>query len=134
MAIREMVSLEEARELVLSRVPLLDVEEVGVLNVIGRVAAQDLASDIDIAPFAHSAMDGFALRAEQLADATPEVPVELDVIAEIPAGSNAEEGPAQRWLGRRCRRRGRLRSQLHHERRAACLHREGVRRGRLQAR
>ena len=86
-AIREMISLEDARELVLSRVEALDVEEVGVLDVIGRVAADDLASDIDIAPFAHAAMDGFALRAAQLQGASADDPVELDVIAEVPAGS-----------------------------------------------
>ena len=92
-----MISLEDARELVLSHVELLDVEEVGVLEVIGRVAAEDLASDIDIAPFDHSAMDGFAVRAAQLAGATPDAPVELDVIAEIPAGSfyEGEIGDAQ---------------------------------------
>lgn len=82
-----MISLEDARALVLSRVSALDLEEVGVLEVIGRVAAEDLASDIDISPFAHSAMDGFAVRAEQLAGAAPESPVELDVIAEVPAGT-----------------------------------------------
>ena len=87
-----MISLEDARALVLSRVEALDVEEVSVLDVIGRVAAEDLASDIDIAPFAHSAMDGFALRASQIAAATPEAPVELSVIAEVPAGS-FYEGP-----------------------------------------
>ena len=82
-----MISLEDARALVLSRVEALDVEEVGILDMIGRVAAEDLASDIDIAPFAHSAMDGFALRAAQVAGATAEAPVELDVIAEVPAGA-----------------------------------------------
>jgi len=87
MAIPEMISLENARELVLSRVCTMETEEVGVLEVIGRVAAEDLASDIDIAPFAHSAMDGFALRAAQLENASADAPVELDVIAEVPAGA-----------------------------------------------
>ena len=87
MAVPEMISLEDARSLVLSHVETLDIEEVGVLDVIGRVAAEDLASDIDIAPFAHSAMDGFALRSEQLEGASSDAPVELDVIAEVPAGS-----------------------------------------------
>ena len=82
-----MISLEDARSLVLSKVEQLDVEEVDVLEMIGRVAAEDLASDIDIAPFAHAAMDGFAMRAEQLAHATADSPVELDVVAEVPAGS-----------------------------------------------
>lgn len=86
-AIPEMISLEDARELVLSHVSTLEIEEVSVLDIIGRVSAENLASDIDIAPFAHSAMDGFAMRASQLADASPENPIELDVIAEVPAGS-----------------------------------------------
>ena len=82
----EMISLEEARTLVLSHVRPLPVETVPVLEAVGRVAAADLASDIDIAPFAHSAMDGFAVRASELAEASPESPVELDVIAEVAAG------------------------------------------------
>ena len=92
MGVPEMISLEEARELVLSRVSTLGVEEVGVLEVVGRVAAEDLASDIDIAPFANSAMDGFAVRAAQIAGASEGAPVELDVIAEVPAGSHYD-GP-----------------------------------------
>ena len=82
----EMISLEEARALVLSHVRPLPVETVPVLEAVGRVAATDLASDIDIAPFAHSAMDGFAVRASELAEASTESPVELDVIAEVAAG------------------------------------------------
>ena len=82
----EMISLEEARTLVLSHVRPLPVETVPVLEAVGRVAATDLASDIDIAPFAHSAMDGFAVRASELAEASTESPVELDVIAEVAAG------------------------------------------------
>ena len=82
----EMISLEEARTLVLSHVRPLPVETVPVLEAVGRVAAADLTSDIDIAPFAHSAMDGFAVRASELAEASPESPVELDVIAEVAAG------------------------------------------------
>lgn len=83
---QEMISVEEARSLVLSRVDVLDPEIVPVLDAIGRVAAEDLRSDIDISPFAHSAMDGFAVRASELEGASPDSPVELDVIAEIAAG------------------------------------------------
>lgn len=82
----DMISLEEARALVLAQVAPLDSEVVPLLEVVGRVAAADLASDIDIAPFAHSAMDGFALRAAEIAGATEEAPAQLKVIAEIGAG------------------------------------------------
>ena len=66
----EMISLEEARALVLSHAAPLPVETVPVLEAVGRVAAADLKSDIDISPFAHSAMDGFAVRAAELAEAS----------------------------------------------------------------
>ena len=65
----EMISLEEARALVLSHAAPLPVETVPVLDAVGRVAAADLKSDIDISPFAHSAMDGFAVRAAELVEA-----------------------------------------------------------------
>lgn len=83
----EMISLEQARELVLSHMALMPVERVSVLDAVGRVAAEPLTSDMDVAPFAHSAMDGFALRAAEIADATDDAPVKLEVIAEIGAGS-----------------------------------------------
>ena len=82
----EMISLEEARALVLSKVEPLPEETVPVLKAVGRVAAAPLSSDIDISSFAHSAMDGFALHAADLAAASSEAPVELDVIAEVAAG------------------------------------------------
>ena len=81
-----MISLEEARALVCGAVEPMAVETVGLLEAVGRVAAADLTSDIDVPPFAHSAMDGFALRAAEIEGATKEVPVALRVIAEIGAG------------------------------------------------
>lgn len=89
----EMIPLEEAQELILGVVKTLPVQRVPLLEAVGRVAAQDISSDINVSPFAHSAMDGFALRAEQIAQATAETPVELDVVAEIAAG-DAFEGEA----------------------------------------
>ena len=83
----EMISLEDARSLVLSHMSALPVEEVPLLDALGRVAAADLRCDIDIAPFAHSAMDGYALRAEEIANASDGVPVQLKVIAEVAAGA-----------------------------------------------
>ena len=85
--LREMISLEEAQDLVLSHVGLLTTETVSSLDAVGRVAAEDLFSDMDVSPFAHAAMDGFALRSSDLVAASPEHPAELDVIAEVGAGS-----------------------------------------------
>ena len=85
-----MVSLEEARELVLSKVGELPAERVPLLEAVGRVAADPLVSDIDVAPFAHAAMDGYALRSEQIGAASPQDPVELRVMAEIAAGDSCD--------------------------------------------
>ncbi len=82
----EMISLEEARELVLSHVKPLPIEKVSLLEAVGRVSAKPLTSDIDVSSFAHAAMDGYALRAKEIALATKDAPVELDVIAEVAAG------------------------------------------------
>lgn len=93
----EMIPLEQAQELVLSKMKTLPVQTVPLLEAVGRVAAIDIKSDIDVSPFAHSAMDGFALRSEQIAQAAPDAPVELDVIAEIAAGDtfDGEAGPGE---------------------------------------
>lgn len=93
----EMIPLEQAQELVLSKMKTLPVQTVPLLEAVGRVAARDIKSDIDVSPFAHSAMDGFALRSEQIAQAAPDAPVELDVIAEIAAGDtfSGEAGPGE---------------------------------------
>ena len=87
----EMISLEEARALVCGAVEKLPVETVELLDAVGRVVAADQTSDIDVSPFAHSAMDGFVLRAAEIADAAEESPAMLRVIAEIGAGDVFEE-------------------------------------------
>ena len=81
-----MIPLEEARALVCGAVGKLPVETVPLLEAVGRVVAADQVSDIDVSPFAHSAMDGFALRAAEIEAATEEAPATLRVIAEIGAG------------------------------------------------
>lgn len=83
---REMISPEEARELVLSSVTALPHETVPVLEAVGRVAAADVKSDIDVSPFAHSAMDGFAIHRADIAGASEEHPVDMKVLDEEAAG------------------------------------------------
>lgn len=85
-----MMGVEEARDLVLDEVRTLEVERVHLVDAVGRVAAEDLRSDIDITPFAHAAMDGFALKASQIEAASAAAPVVLKVVAEVPAGSTYE--------------------------------------------
>lgn len=91
------MTVEEARELVIGRVHTLTAEEVSLLDALGRVLARDAVTDIDVAPFDNSAMDGFAVRAADLAGASEDTPVELDVVVNIGAGDwwDGEVGEGQ---------------------------------------
>ncbi len=81
-----MITVEEAQQSVLDRIERLPAEPTDILDTLGRVLAEDVVSDIDIAPFDNSAMDGYAVRAADLADAAAGHPVVLDVVDHIAAG------------------------------------------------
>ena len=82
---REVLSIEEYRSEVVALVdgPVAS-ETVDTASAAGRVLAQDARSGGDVPAFANSAMDGYAVRAEDLAGA---LPVRLRVVADLPAGS-----------------------------------------------
>ena len=84
---KDMISVEEAREIVMNMVSVMPVERVELLASLERILAQDVASDIDITSFEHSAMDGFALRYEDVRDACAANPVCLRIVGRIGAGA-----------------------------------------------
>ena len=94
--------LEEAQAIVLEHVHPTPVVEVPLHLAAGLPTAADLATDIDLSPFANSAMDGYAVRARDLADASADFPVELVVIGHEAAGhvfeGAVEEGCAVRIM------------------------------------
>lgn len=75
--------LEDARRDVLSAVRPLPVEATPLDDCVGLVLADDVIAAHDVPPFANSAMDGFAVRAADVA--AP--PVELPVLEDVRAGS-----------------------------------------------
>lgn len=75
--------LVDARADVLTALPRLGDEVVGIGEALNRITAGDVVSDVHVPPFANSAMDGFAVIASDLAVA----PVELAVIEDVPAGT-----------------------------------------------
>lgn len=81
-----MITVEEATEQVLSRITTLELEQVSLLDSLGRVLAADVVSDIDVSPFDNSAMDGYAVISGDVARASEDAPVTLDVVEHIPAG------------------------------------------------
>ena len=78
--------VEEAQQLVLAAIPLLETETVSLLDAHGRVLREDVVAPHDIPEGDNSAMDGYAVRAVDVATA----PVSLRVIGDIPAGRVAE--------------------------------------------
>jgi molybdopterin molybdotransferase len=88
------IEVEAARREVLARARVLTVEEVGLGDALGRRLAADAVADASFQPFDNSAMDGFAVRAADVACASPEAPVELTIVDESRAGR-----PAERALG-----------------------------------
>ncbi len=87
---QDMISVDEARrrtiELASQERFRTHVEEADLFSAVGRVAAGDLTSDIDVAPFDNTAMDGFAVVSSSLDDASEDSPVELEIVDWVGAG------------------------------------------------
>jgi molybdopterin molybdotransferase len=86
----DLISVEEALAEILSHVHALEPERVPILEALGRVLAEEIISDIDIPPFDNSAMDGYAVRSQDVATATPASPVRLAVVDAVAAGYVAD--------------------------------------------
>lgn len=81
-----MVSLEEAKKLILDKIKSLGLEEVNIEDSVGRILYEDIYSPINNPPFPRSPLDGYAIRGEDTKGATKENPVTLTVIDKIYAG------------------------------------------------
>jgi molybdopterin molybdotransferase len=92
-----MLSVAEAQQIILSRVQPCGLERVPLPESLGRVLAQDVIAQDDLPPFDNSAMDGYAVRADDVSGASRKSPVPLNVVADIAAGhpSNVAIGPGQ---------------------------------------
>jgi len=82
-----MVSVEEALQKILSCIDVLEPERKPILDSLGQVLAEDIRSTIDIPPLDNSAMDGYAVEAEDTHDASETSPKILSVTGEVAAGS-----------------------------------------------
>ena len=81
-----MISFGEALNNILSHIHALGPEKVSLLESLGRVIAEDIYAHRDIPPLDNSAMDGYALKFEDVQKASPDHPVRLEVIEDLPAG------------------------------------------------
>ncbi len=81
-----MRTVAEHRAVVLSLVEPLPAERVAVGSALGRVLAEDAVAAVDLPGFDNSAMDGYAVRAADLAGAGEDTPVVLPVDGDVAAG------------------------------------------------
>ncbi len=86
-----MLSVEEALDQILRHIEPLGTERVSLLNALGRVVAEDVYAPRDIPPLDNSGMDGYAVRAEDIAKASQDSPIRLKVIEDLPAGFIAKK-------------------------------------------
>lgn len=83
-----MIKVEKAREKILSHIKALPPRKVSLEGALGTFLAEDICSAIDIPMQDNSAMDGYALRTEDINDA----PTRLNVIYDLPAGYMPQRG------------------------------------------
>jgi molybdenum cofactor synthesis domain-containing protein len=87
------ISEHEARQYVLERCPVGDVIDASIAESVGCVLALPVVAAEDVPPFTNSAVDGYAVRAEDVAT----TPARLRVVAEVAAGSSTDRvvGPGE---------------------------------------
>jgi molybdenum cofactor synthesis domain-containing protein len=85
-----LLSVEDARDRVLSQIHPLAPLQLPLTDADGCVSAEDVVATRDLPEFASSAMDGFAVRASDISGATPGSPVELKIVGRAMIGRRPE--------------------------------------------
>ena len=84
--------LQEAMEILLSRTKKIQEKEmISLWEAPGRVLAEDVYAMHSQPPFDRSPLDGYAVRSEDIKDASQINPVKLKVLCEVDAGHVSEE-------------------------------------------
>lgn len=88
----ELHSVEAARDAVLAAIPpRTAIETRAISDALGLVLAEPVVSRTALPPWDNSAMDGYAIRAADVVDATDDAPAALRVIGEVRAGNATEQ-------------------------------------------
>ncbi len=93
-----LTALTDAQEIVLDATARLGCEKVGLMDALGRVLGEDIVATRDNPPWNNSAMDGFAVRWDDIKkEHEVTKPAELTIIEDVPAGQAATKtvGPGQ---------------------------------------
>ena len=82
----DMLSVEEAYQRIMSCFSPLETEEKALQDCLGQVLAANITSPLDLPPLTNSAMDGYAVRQEDIREASGQSPRQLRVIGLVAAG------------------------------------------------
>lgn len=82
------ISVDEHLARILATVEELPPFEQQLLDAHGCALCEDVTAPIDLPSFDNAAMDGYAVRADDLAEASEHHPVTLPVVGDLPAGSD----------------------------------------------
>jgi molybdenum cofactor synthesis domain-containing protein len=86
------LGLEEGMQIIMDAVrPIERTEQVGLLEAVGRVLAEEVTAGMDVPPFARAAMDGYSVRAEDTFGAGNFSAKILALIEVIHAGETASK-------------------------------------------
>ena len=78
-----MIPISQAIQMVLEHTPKLASEEVALPGAVNRILAADIIADTDLPPFDRAQMDGYAVRAADVAS----TPAQLRIVGESAAGA-----------------------------------------------
>ena len=81
-----LLTVDEARARILSHFQAVETETLPLAECAHRVLSLDITATTALPPFDNSSMDGFAIRATDVAEANDASPRSLHVVTDIPAG------------------------------------------------
>ena len=84
------LGVTEAQERVMAAAAPLLPERVDLHACLGRALAEDVVAEATLPPWANSAMDGYAVRASDIAGASRAAPVTLRVVGRVRAGESPD--------------------------------------------
>jgi len=89
----KMLTYDEALQQVLQTVQRMPVEKVELERILGRILAESIRAEFDLPRFNNSAVDGFGVLISDVAQASTDKPIKLNLVGTIHAGDRAD-GPA----------------------------------------